>query len=122
MAKASKYPTPNLTNMTDMGLVDCLAEARAKEADAKFYAGFYGDALKGRLRATNNLINGYSLKGQKYVACVTVSDVERFDITAAREAAKTDPQVEKFIKRFLKVTTTTTVRTYTLEDDEVDTL
>jgi hypothetical protein len=101
---AKKYPTPNLDNVTDGGLVDILANERAKEKEAKFYAGFYGDALKGRLRAQKRLVNEAEVHGENYCGVVSISEPERFDTKGLRAAAEAgDKAAADILKRFLKV-------------------
>jgi hypothetical protein len=92
------YHIPDMSNATPSGLVDMLADAREKEAEAKFYAGFYKDALKARW--PKELI-GKPLEGEKFCAELKVVEATRFDINAARAAAEKDPLLAAYLMKFM---------------------
>jgi hypothetical protein len=101
---AKKYDVPKLDNMTDVGLADLIGEYAEKEKEGKFYAGFYKEALKGRLKATQKLVQGTEVLGEKFCATVGLSETFRFDVTACREAAeKGDAEAASVLKRFTPV-------------------
>jgi hypothetical protein len=112
VAKAPKYSIPDLSNATDGGLVDMLAIEREKMAEAKFYEGFYKEALKSRLNGRT------SVKGEKFLANITTSESERFDIKQCREDAEKGNQIAKdALENYLAVSEVFTVRTNALPDD-----
>lgn len=109
---AKKYDIPKLDNLTDGGLADLLAEAREKEKEGKFYAGFFGEALKARLKAAKKLTKGTEVIGEEWCATVGISEVERFDVTACKEAAEAgDVEAARVIAKFTKSSEVVQLRT-----------
>jgi len=103
MANTQKYPIPNMDNLTPSGLIDLIAGERENKARAQFYEGIY----RQRLDATRDPAQAV-IEGEKFVGTYTVSQSERIDTDAVREAFSRD---ELIARGFLKVTETVTLRT-----------
>jgi hypothetical protein len=102
MAKA--YRQPNLENVTDSGLVEMIQSYREKIAEAKFYDGFYSEALKARRNGRD------SIEGEKYVAMFTTTIQERLDTTALKNDAANNPLLQDIVKQYTKPLNVTQLR------------
>jgi hypothetical protein len=108
---AKRYPIPNMDNMTDGGLVDILADWREKEAEAKFYVGFYKEALKARM-ADKKSGEKRVMEGEKFVAEITTSVRTTLKTTEIWAAAEAGDEHCKFVcAKYMNETVVETLRT-----------
>ena len=109
---AKKYHVPDLSNMTPTGLVDMLADARAKMAEAKFYEEFYKEALKARWAKLDNGQEAPEMMGERFCAERSYSTQERFDVTGLRTAAANGDQTAiDVLQKYLKEVPMVQIRT-----------